>query len=71
MPVELHGTYYTITEASERLGYAGQSSVRQGCINGTIPAHKLGNTWLIEEKVLLEILKKAIKPQGNRGVARK
>ena len=71
MPVELHGTYYTIAEASERLGYAGQSSVRQGCIYVTIPAHILGNTWLIEENVLLEILKKAIKPQGNRGVARK
>ena len=71
MPVALHGVYYTIAEAAERLGYAGQSSIRQGCINGTIPAHKLGNTWIIEEKTLQAIAKLPVKPQGNRGLARK
>ena len=71
MPVDLYGRFYTIAEAAEKLGYAAQSTIRQGCIDGTIAAYKLGNTWVSEEATLQRMLQKETKPQGNRGVARK
>lgn len=71
MSIELHGTCYTIAEAAEYLGYAAQSTFSQACIDGIIPAHKLGNTWIVEENILRELLKKTYKHQGNRWVARK
>lgn len=71
MPVSLHGTYYTISEAAERLGYAGESTLRQACISGIIPAQKIGKTWIVEEETIKTLASKEIKPQGNRGVARK
>ena len=71
MPVTLHGTYYTATEAAERLGYASQSYLARRCVAGEIPAIKLGQTWLIPESVVLELDRQEVKGQGKRGIARK
>lgn len=71
MPIELHGVYYTVTEAAEALGYASTSTIKNGCQAGTVPAHKVAKTWLIPEKWVLEQREKDIKPQGNRGLTRK
>ena len=71
MPVELHGVFYTATEAATRLGYASVSYLSQLCTQGQIPATKIGKTWLIPESWVLEQEKISPKGQGNRGVARK
>lgn len=71
MPTELHGTFYTVQEAADRLGYASPATIRMGCTQGTIIAHKMGKTWLIEEKEVERLASQEQKPQGNRGAARK
>lgn len=71
MPTELHGTFYTVQEASQELGYSGISTIRQACIDGTLPAIKVGKMWLIEEKDVKAMARQEVKGQGNRGVARK
>lgn len=63
--------YFTTAEAAKALGYAGQSTMTNGCQSGKIPAYKVGKTWLIPEVWILEQIKTAPKPQGNRGVTRK
>lgn len=63
--------YYTTKEAAEKLGYADSSSLKKGCSNGTIPAFRVANVWLIPESVINELEKREVKPQGNRGVVRK
>ena len=71
MPVELHGIYYTVAEASERLGYASPSTLSAEVKSGKIPAVYVGRMWLIAEGVLQALDRREVKPQGNRGVARK
>ena len=71
MPVTLHGTYYTVAEAAERLGYAATSTLTNGCQAGKVPSIKVAKTWLIPETWLLEQEKASGKSQGSRGVARK
>lgn len=71
MPIELHGVYYSVSEAAERLGYASTSTITNGCQAGKIPATKIAKTWLIPESWILEQEKIGQKNQGNRGVARK
>lgn len=71
MPVTLHGTYYTVPEAAEKLGYASTSTLANGCQAGKISAYKVGKTWLIPESWVLEQEKIGAKGQGNRGVERK
>lgn len=63
--------YYTVAEAAERLGYASPSTIKNGCQSGKIPAYKVAKTWLIPASWVEEQEKAEIKPQGNRGVARK
>lgn len=71
MPVTLEGTYYTIKETAERLGYLAISNLANACKAGKIPAHKVGNTWLIPESWILEQEHLEINGKGNRGVSRK
>ncbi|MGN0009547.1 MAG: helix-turn-helix domain-containing protein [Desulfovibrionaceae bacterium] len=71
MPIELHGTYYTVSEAAKRLGYVSTSTITNGCQAGKIPAAKIAKTWLIPESWVREQEKTAQKGQGNRGVNRK
>ena len=63
--------YYTVAEAADALGYASPSTIKNGCQSGKVPAYKVAKTWLIPEEWVEEQLKLDIKPQGNRGVARK
>lgn len=63
--------YYTTKEAAEKLGYADSSALKKGCSAGTIPAFRVANVWLIPEGVVMELDKREVKPQGNRGVSRK
>ena len=62
MPIELHGTYYTATEAAEELGYRDGSYVSRLCV---------GTVWLIPATWVLEQKKISPKGQGSRGVSRK
>ena len=71
MPVQLHGTYYTLTEAAEKLGYVNSSTIRALCLSGEVFAHKVGKTWLIEQEELERLASQEQKPQGNRGFKRK
>lgn len=54
MPIELHGVYYSVSEAAKRLGYASTSTIINGCQAGKIPAAKIAKTWLIPELWVLE-----------------
>lgn len=71
MPIELHGIYYSVSEAAARLGYASTSTITNGCQAGKIPAQKIAKTWLIPESWVLEQERAGKHPQGSRGVARK
>ena len=71
MPVTLHGTYYTATEAAERLGYKTPRYLSSKCAAGELPATKIGTVWLIPESVVLELDRQEVRGQGNRGIARK
>lgn len=63
--------YYTTKEAAEKLGYANPASLKNLCLSGGILAYKVEKMWFIPEHVVDELAKKDIKPQGNRGVARR
>ena len=71
MPIELHGTYYTATEAAEELGYRDGSYVSRLCSQGATPASRVGTVWLIPATWVLEQKKISPKGQGSRGVSRK
>lgn len=71
MPIKLHGTYYTATEAAEKLGYRDHSYLCGLCKAGKIPAIKVGTVWLIHSIIIDGLNKKEVKGQGSRGIARK
>lgn len=71
MPVELHGVYYTLSEAADVLGYNTTSNLAHACQDGRIPSIKVGKQWLIHEEWIKTQEKITPKGQGARGVRRK
>ena len=64
--------YYTTKEAAEKLGYASTSTLAGLCQQGKIiGVMKVGKTWLIPEKWVIEQMRLTPKRQGNRGATRK